>query len=345
MFLCAINQALFYSDDSFVRSNFAQEKELVDPLAAIARDNNNPRLRTHAIEVFKTLAHRAPHWLHNLLTLFISFTSIANANLAAGKQVAVYSVTPEQMKASQHSMLASLNSLNANSSVLACLFSAATSSLQGVPIALTNTALNCAKGMVLGNWQVEDEDDEVLAKLDLQSLDWKKSQRRAAGWILIDGILYLGSQWVSSRLSLIFKLFHSVFSKEMCLVDPKELQEQSYQEKVLHEFKIKKAAIQALRTFLSKCSSLLNQYTWKLVGGFLSSAVSFFVDKDKKELTSLFKRRFDIEYQEARADLFSCLLMTNASLYSSKSVHLLHSLCEVIVSDQNTQGIAHHFAN
>jgi hypothetical protein len=181
----------------------------------------------------------APAALH-----LVSFTSITNANLAASKQVPVYSVPSEQMKAPQHAMLANLNSLNANASVLACLLSATTSSLMGVPLSLVNTALNCSKGMVLGNWKVEDEDDEILAGLDLATIDLKESQRRAAGWIIIDGLLYLGNQWVSSKLPLLLKLWNSAFCREMCVVDQDMLkQTPSYPEKILHEFKIKKAAI------------------------------------------------------------------------------------------------------
>jgi len=63
------------------------------------------------------------------------------------------------MKANQHSYLANMNSLNANAKVLSALLSATTTSLHGVPIALVNTALNCAKGLIIGNWKVEEEDE------------------------------------------------------------------------------------------------------------------------------------------------------------------------------------------
>lgn len=163
-----------------------------------------------------------------MLTLFVSFTSIANANLQNSKQVAIYSVSQEQMRASHHSFLANLNSLNANAKILASLLSATTTSLQGVPIALVNTALNCARGMVLGNWSMDEEEDEILLNMDLNKIDLKESQRRAAGWIIISGLLGLGNQWVSSKLPFFIRLWTSVFSKEMCQVDAIRIQEPSY---------------------------------------------------------------------------------------------------------------------
>lgn len=53
----------------------------------------------------------------------------------------------------------------------------------------------------------------------------------------------------------------------------------------------------------------------------------------------MFRKKFGDEYIEAKADLFYCLAQLSSQLYSSKSVHLLHSICEIIVNDSNTLGI------
>jgi len=73
------------------------------------------------------------------------------------------------------------------------------------------------------------------------------------------------------------------------------------------------------------------------VSTFLVNAVSFFLnhDKDKKDLGMAFKKHFsEDDYSSIKCDLFQCLLqLPSPSLYASKFVHLLHSVCEEIVRD------------
>ena len=70
---------------------------------------------------------------------------------------------------------------------------------------------------------------------------------------------------------------------------------------------------------------------------FLVNAVSFFInhDKDKKEVIQAFKVHLsEEEYRQAKADLFECFLqLPSNNLYVSKYVHILHSVCEELVSD------------
>ena len=65
------------------------------------------------------------------------------------------------------------------------------------------------------------------------------SQRREAGWIILQGFLYLGKDWIKSEISMILKLFKFVFRKETCMVEYGKLDETQYQEAVLREFVIK----------------------------------------------------------------------------------------------------------
>jgi hypothetical protein len=81
-------------------------------------------------------------------------------------------------------------------------------SLKGVPLALMNSTMNAAKGMILGNWKVEDDEEEIFFSNDLQKLDLQENQRREAGWIVLEGLIHLGNQWMGSRLSLFFKLLN-----------------------------------------------------------------------------------------------------------------------------------------
>ncbi len=63
----------------------------------------------------------------------------------------------------------------------------------GVPLTLINTAFNSAKCMILGNWKVEDEEEESLFINDLSRLDLQENQRREAGWVILEGLIHLGN--------------------------------------------------------------------------------------------------------------------------------------------------------
>jgi hypothetical protein len=63
---------------------------------------------------------------------------------------------------------------------------------------------------------------------------------------------------MGSKLSLFFKLLNSVFTRDMCNVAMLQIKDPVYLEKVLNEFKIKKAAISTLKAFLNRCFVLLN---------------------------------------------------------------------------------------
>ena len=102
-------------------------------------------------------------------------------------------------------------------STLALIFSFG-NSLDGVPLALSNSAFNTAKGMIMGIVTTED-DDEDIQSLSLEHINVRESNRRETGWILLEGLLHLGNQWVSFKLTTIYKLWNSLFCKDMCNVN------------------------------------------------------------------------------------------------------------------------------
>lgn len=60
-----------------------------------------------------------------------------------------------------------LGNLNFQSYCLAGLLSSLNHSLGGVPLALINQTINVAKGMILGNWKVGEDEDEYFFSNDL----------------------------------------------------------------------------------------------------------------------------------------------------------------------------------
>ena len=56
-----------------------------------------------------------------------------------------------------------------------------------------NSTLNAAKGMILGNWKVDEDEEECYFSNDLNKLDLQENQRREAGWIILEGLIHLGN--------------------------------------------------------------------------------------------------------------------------------------------------------
>lgn len=98
--------------------------------------------------------------------------------------------------------------------------------------------------------------DEQKAQLYLSKVNPLASSRREAGWIILQGFLYLGKDWIKSELPTILKLFKSVFRKETCFIEHGKLKEPIYQETVLREFIIKAQAVKALKTLLQEFDTL-----------------------------------------------------------------------------------------
>ena len=69
----------------------------------------------------------------------------------------------------------------------------------------------------------------------------------------------------------------------------------------------------------------------------MMNAVTFFInhDKEKKDILIAFKQHFtEEEHRQVKSDLLECIsLLPSTSLYASKFVQLLHSICEEIVSE------------
>ena len=69
----------------------------------------------------------------------------------------------------------------------------------------------------------------------------------------------------------------------------------------------------------------------------MMNAVTFFInhDKEKKDILIAFKQYFtEEEHRQVKSDLLECIsLLPSTSLYASKFVQLLHSICEEIVSE------------
>ena len=80
-----VTDILFESDKSFIKATFTNIKDVIDPIMPFVKDQSSSVLRVFAIEAFKILAFKAPHWLHELISIFLSLTTITNADITAMK--------------------------------------------------------------------------------------------------------------------------------------------------------------------------------------------------------------------------------------------------------------------
>ena len=92
--------------------------------------------------------------------------------------------------------------------------------------------------------------DEDKAKYNLEKMNSITNQRKEAGWILLEGFLSLGRNWIKTSISKILRFFKSVFRKENCSINQDLLANPIYKETVFNEFTIKKRALSCLRLLL-----------------------------------------------------------------------------------------------
>ena len=244
------NEVLFEFDSTELHARFSSEREIVDAILPYMGEPSPYQVRRCAVEVFKTLGAKSSNWIHSLISTFMSSVSIANADIMSGKQVFIYASDGKTDPQQAARLLDSVKTLDCHATALACLFQSVPNAINGVPVALVSTAMNTVKSLILGGQPLEIKTDEQKAQLALSKVNPLQSSRREAGWIILQGFLYLGKDWIKSELPTILKLFKSVFRKETCTVEHGKLKEPVYQETVLREFIIKAQAVKALKTLL-----------------------------------------------------------------------------------------------
>jgi len=84
-----INDILFDLEGSQIYKVFETERAILDPILGFMR-SGSPDVQIYIVEVCKTLAMRATNWVHQLISIFLSHTSIANADIVSIKQVPIY---------------------------------------------------------------------------------------------------------------------------------------------------------------------------------------------------------------------------------------------------------------
>ena len=159
------NEALFQLPTSLIKQQFPNEKDLIDAIIPYIKDQSNAALRLYAVEVIKTMGFKASHLIHELITIFLSLTTITNADLTSQRQVLynIYLTDKSQMRPEASALHESVVNLNYQSMALSSLVGSLPQSLGGVPLALINQTLNVAQGMILKHQRSNNNGESLKA--------------------------------------------------------------------------------------------------------------------------------------------------------------------------------------
>lgn len=130
--------------------------------------------------------------------------------------------------------------------------------------------MKTVKSLVLGSLIKSQQDEREQGipcyntKMSyLQANEDCQTSRREAGWIMLQGMLHLGSEWVIQNIEQILMLFYSVFNKDMCIISGFSKGSQ-----ILKELDLKLQALEALTILICRNRKLLedaNKHNIKLV--------------------------------------------------------------------------------
>ena len=247
-----------------------------------------PSVRIYAVECIKSLVYRCKPWLCQLLSLFLNMTTVSHAELAALPPGPLF--TDKKSAGDKNGLLAYYTSLNVESSCLSALLHCTELQLSGVPLDIANAALVAAKGIILGYYH---KDPEEAARLS-EGKPRKETElvaKRHAGWIVIQGLLGLGTSWISSNLSTLVKLWNMAFDKESCMEMQNAGEDGKYNtEQLAQEFVVKAEALTALHEFMVNYKELINPQVTKFISNALVNFSHYvFQNATKEPKKSLFE--------------------------------------------------------
>ena len=261
---------------------------------------DQPAVRTHAAECIKSLVYRCKSWVCQLLSLFLNMTTVAHAELAALPPVPLFGA---KSPSKEDSLYAYYTSLSVQSGCLSSLLYCTELLLSGVPLDIANSALVSAKGIIMGYCGTVDEDEERPA---VESGRGNKENeliaKKHAGWMIIQGLLGLGSVWVSGNLSALVKLWNLTFSKESCVTSPYLQDERTdHLEQLSQDFVVKADALAALHEFVTSYKELINAQVAKFVANALVNCAQYmFLSYGKEPKKALFER-FPVKFLQMKA--------------------------------------------
>ena len=303
---------------------------VAEPHMPIFARLTQPKLQMQAVWTTGALVKRCPSLILSLLSQMITNTTIAYAELE-GLRTQYFS---------RETYSENSSNLIGHCSCLATLIKALPGSLRGVPIEETEIAFNTVKNMVSGGeyqGDVIDEDKMFAAEQNDQDID---NAIRYAAWIIVDGLLHLGPEWVGSRLTFLFKLWKLPFGNKTCVFD------QMPQHWVIGEILHKKVASSAMLSFLKYNKSLLQPQVFKLITVYLTNVLQFLCP-----LKNSTQRRQFLEQNcspstltQLKKNIYECILYMPSSFISGKIAMILNPICSEVVNERaNSMSLYYYY--
>lgn len=146
---------IFKMEPNTFHSVFQSERDLLQKANFHLTPAFPLEVKVQAVELIKVIGFRAPKWIHNLISTYLSLTSIQNADNQSLTQTPVYAGTIPEKSNLRKELLDNCETLKVLATALACLIQSLPATIKGVPLALVTTALNAAKNQILGNMPIE----------------------------------------------------------------------------------------------------------------------------------------------------------------------------------------------
>lgn len=253
------------------------------------------QVRMAAAECVKALIYRCRTWICQLLSLFLNMTTVAHAELAALTPGPLF-VVPKEL-AGKGKLQSYYMALTVQSGCLASLLYCSERMLKGVPLDIANSALVSARRIILGHHQHEPEEKkDSPKKAKEEGIEAKKH----AGWIIIQGLLGLGTAWVSGNLSTFIKMWTVMFTKETCVI-PEDSKESA--EVLAQDFVIKAEALRAMRDFITNYKSMMSQQVIKILATCLTNCAFYLFQNCTKEPKKTVFAMFPTKHLQMKAVL------------------------------------------
>lgn len=279
-----------------------------------------PKIQLQSALVLSMMIKNWPCMALKIVSQIITHTTIAYAELE-GLRTQFFS---------KETLNEYINNLLGYCNCLAALIKALPACNRGIPVEETEIAFNTVKNMVSGGeyqGDVIDEDKMFASELSDQEID---NAIRHAAWIIVEGLVNLGPDWVGGRLNFLFKLWKLPFGRKTCIF------EQMPHSWIIGEVTHKKAASNAMLAFIKHNKQLLQPQVFKLITVYLSNAVQFLCPQKK----STQHRQF-LEQNcnpgiltQLKKNVYKCLLYLPNTFISGKISIMLNPICSEVVNEK-----------
>ena len=83
-------EIIFNMEGTAFHNVFQQDREVTNAVNPYLKFSRSLEVKLYAVELVKAIGFRAPRWIHNLISLYLSMASIQNADTQSLSQTIIY---------------------------------------------------------------------------------------------------------------------------------------------------------------------------------------------------------------------------------------------------------------